>query len=756
MSTMGSEGAEKSHATHGGEFGNGVERGVRVDDVKVPLLVQGAKWFLWLASWSVSIWWISLWFRLPAAEGKRFKRHVSAAVASTFWGKYSTNYVLYVAPVIALALLALLYLELEERYPTRVKHTASERSRIVRLWRGIWTQPIFVKTPIGIITLIDIVVIVIVFVCTFWVYAELLKPQLLSVDKAKPKKGEPKWARKWEKACDMSGRVLPYLIAVLFIPVSRGSPILRLINLPFEQAIQYHRWIGYLTVVFAFMHGATYAVYAGGIHKLELLVEWPHHGTNNLAGVISVVAGVVMGLTSIPYVRNKHFNTFFTMHHLYFVFLAFYVFHVDWNHCGESMGPVLLFFIDRFLRMVQSRREVTGVHARVLPSGLIELKIPKQPGFKYNTLSFLYLNFPGLSKLQWHPFSTSSSPLHDDNEISIHIKPLGDWTTKLHNEISSKSTSNAKLSGCPFAVKLHAEGPYGHERDYFLRYRNLMLVAGGAGITPFMAIVQDILKRHSKNQEGLPTTVNLIWCVRSRGELATLNTIKPGELLGYDQSKQSNFRLNVHAYVTGEAKAELPMVDMSKTELIMSGYESPQKGDSKRRGISTINSFQNLWMIALILASMTGFVLMSALIYHYVTNPKFLAKGERYNTSVETILHFFSLFVGIVVCGGSVIFFWMASSYSGAQSEPENTKMADLEGNDESTLLDSTVITEGSRPKFQELFSEYAENHDGQEVGVLVCGPEGLQESVAEACRSRNFASFMKTPFHYHSVSFDL
>lgn len=100
-----------------------------------------------------------------------------------------------------------------------------------------------------------------------------------------------------------------------------------------------------------------------------------------------------MGLTSIPWVRNKHFNTFFTMHQLYFVFLAFYVFHVDWNHVGESMGPVLLFFIDRFLRMVQSRREVTGVHARVLPSGLIELKIPKQPGKLAST--FVHLQVHG-------------------------------------------------------------------------------------------------------------------------------------------------------------------------------------------------------------------------------------------------------------------------------------------------------------------------------------------------------------------------
>lgn len=55
-----------------------------------------------------------------------------------------------------------------------------------------------------------------------------------------------------------------------------------------------------------------------------------------------------------------------------------------------------------------------------------------------------------------------------------------------------------------------------------------------------------------------------------------------------------------------------------------------------------------------------------------------------------------------------------------------------------------------------EFFDEVAGKNEGEEVGVLVCGPESLQESVAAACRARNFESLMKTPFHYHSVSFDL
>lgn len=110
------------------------------------------------------------------------------------------------------------------------------------------------------------------------------------------------------------------------------------------------------------------------------MIQWKYNGISNLAGLIAGVAAVIMAITSIPYVRARHFNFFFTMHHLYLAFFMFYVFHVDWNHSGASMGPILLFFVDRFLRMVQSWKQITGVSARVLPSGLVELKIPKQSG----------------------------------------------------------------------------------------------------------------------------------------------------------------------------------------------------------------------------------------------------------------------------------------------------------------------------------------------------------------------------------------
>jgi ferric-chelate reductase len=48
---------------------------------------------------------------------------------------------------------------------------------------------------------------------------------------------------------------------------------------------------------------------------------------------------------------------------------------------------------------------------------------------------------------------------------------LGDWTYSLHTAIfnAAAKTSDPELA-CPFAVKLHVEGPYGHESNYYLRF----------------------------------------------------------------------------------------------------------------------------------------------------------------------------------------------------------------------------------------------------------------------------------------------
>lgn len=56
------------------------------------------------------------------------------------------------------------------------------------------------------------------------------------------------------------GSIGLYCLGFLFLPVSRGSVLLRFIDIPFEHATRYHVWLGHLTMVLFTLHGLFYVI----------------------------------------------------------------------------------------------------------------------------------------------------------------------------------------------------------------------------------------------------------------------------------------------------------------------------------------------------------------------------------------------------------------------------------------------------------------------------------------------------------------
>jgi ferric-chelate reductase len=51
-----------------------------------------------------------------------------------------------------------------------------------------------------------------------------------------------------------------YCLAFLFFPLARGSVLLRIIDIPFEQATRYHVWLGNLTMLLFTIHGLFFVI----------------------------------------------------------------------------------------------------------------------------------------------------------------------------------------------------------------------------------------------------------------------------------------------------------------------------------------------------------------------------------------------------------------------------------------------------------------------------------------------------------------
>lgn len=109
-------------------------------------------------------------------------------------------------------------------------------------------------------------------------------------------------------------------------------------------------------------------------------LAWDPTYVPNLAGTIAMVIGIAMWVTSLPFFRRKKFEIFFYTHQLYGLYILFYVLHVGDSWFCMILPNIFLFFIDRYLRFLQSTKRSRLVSARILPSDNLELTFSKTPG----------------------------------------------------------------------------------------------------------------------------------------------------------------------------------------------------------------------------------------------------------------------------------------------------------------------------------------------------------------------------------------
>lgn len=113
------------------------------------------------------------------------------------------------------------------------------------------------------------------------------------------------------------------------------------------------------------------------------------------------------------------------------------------------------------------------------------MRFPKHPIAKalgmYRVGQYVFVNFPGISLLEWHPFSLSSGP--DEDHLEIHVQALGNHTQKL-TEVAKGRRS----------LWVRVDGPYGNQRINYRRFPVLLLISGGIGITPCIGILKDMYR----------------------------------------------------------------------------------------------------------------------------------------------------------------------------------------------------------------------------------------------------------------------
>lgn len=123
---------------------------------------------------------------------------------------------------------------------------------------------------------------------------------------------------------------------------------------------------------------------------------------------------------------------------------------------------------------------------------VVEVVLRKHPLAHYNVGSYIFLNFPGISFLQFHPFTLSSGPYEET--LTVHIKVLGGHTQELYDKVKANEKDY---------MWARIDGPYGHFSFNYKKYPVLILTCGGIGITPLLSLIRTVYRIDVPEEEQI-------------------------------------------------------------------------------------------------------------------------------------------------------------------------------------------------------------------------------------------------------------
>ncbi|XP_059457009.1 ferric reduction oxidase 2-like [Corylus avellana] len=681
---------------------------------------------------AVSLGSLLVWIMMPTNTYRQsWLPNIRASTNSTYFGTQGAALLIYTFPILFVAAVGCVYLHVGKK---------SNNNKIERNGRNhrfaSWKRPVLAKGPLGIVSSVELGLFIMFIALLVWSFATYIRvrfakitPQVAAHD------GEKVWQYKLGSAALVLGLVGNICLAFVFYPVTRGSSVLPLFGLTSEGSIKYHIWLGHIVITLFTAHGICYIVSWVVTNRVSEMVKWDKTGISNVAGELSLLAGLAMWLTTFPRIRRKFFELFLYTHNLYILFIIFFILHVGISYACIMLPGFYLFAVDRYLRLLQSRQRVRVVSARLLPCQSLELNLAKSPGLSYNPLSIMFINVPSISKLQWHPFTITSNSSLEPEKISIVVKGEGSWSKKLNQMLSSPSSPNR--------LEVSVEGPYGPVSTDFLSFDTLVMVSGGSGITPFISIIRELVFLSTTPNCSTPK-VKLICAFKNSPDLTMLDLILP---ISGTPSEISNLQLQIEAFVTRDKE---PKTEESKP--VRAIWFKPHAADAPFSAILGPNSW--LWLGMIITSSFVIFLILIGIITRYYIYPIDHNTNNIFPTSARAVINMLVICICIAMTASAAVFSnkrrnaaeaKQVQNMEEATGSPGSHDM-ELESLPHQSLAQAINVHYGRRPDLKKMLLAECK---GSSIKVVASGPKSLRQEVATICSSGSADNV-----HFESISF--
>ncbi len=294
----------------------------------------------------------------------------------------------------------------------------------------------------------------------------------------------------------VSGLLAAYLVLLQLLLLARLPLLDRLVG--FDRLVVWHRIGGFACMALLSAHVVLItAGYTIG-DRISLADEIARLITG-YPGVITAVAGltllIAVAVTSAVIVRRRlRYETWYFVHLYAYLGVALAFSHqlaTGSDFVGEpvaraywyglyafTLGAIVVFRLGIPLaRTLRHRLRVARVIEEAPGFVSIEIEGVRLERLRARTGQFFTWRF--LTRDRWweaHPFSLSAAP--DGRRLRITVKGVGDYT--------------AALRAIPPGTPVIAEGPFGSFTTATRRRPRVALIAGGVGITPIRALLEDM------------------------------------------------------------------------------------------------------------------------------------------------------------------------------------------------------------------------------------------------------------------------